>query len=170
MKTTILAFIHTLGLYDYLLFGGILFFFLLFLILAILVRHKLALAISFVVFGFLMLVTAPIQYMLLHKYLYKHTLTLTTVQDLSFSEALLIRGDINNTSSMPLKECTLYIGISQTSPIKILNKLYPYTPFRIQKLKLEETILPHESKDFKLLVEPFSYPKRFQVTARGVCK
>jgi hypothetical protein len=172
MKTQLLHFINTLALYDYLLFGGILFFFFLFLILAVLFHHKLTLAISLISCAVILLIGAPFGgYMLLHKILYKHTITLTTVQDLEFTEALLLRGDINNTSKQTFKECTLYFGISKTSSIKILNnKIFPYIPFHRQTFTLTRPIKPNSGETFKLLIEPFSYPKKFSVTAWGVCR
>lgn len=171
MKTKILDFIQFLSLYDYLLFGGILFFFLFFLILAILLHHKFKTAIALIIMAFIVITTAPFGgYMLLHKYLYKHTVTLTTVQDLEFSEALLLRGDLNNTSNQTFKECTITFGISKTSSLKQLNELYPYTPFHTKKIILKGPLKPQESRSFKLLIEPFSYPKKFGVTARGQCR
>lgn len=172
MKTQLLHFIDTLALYDYLLLGGILFFFFLFLILAVLFHHKLTLAITFILTAFLLLFGAPLGgYLLLHKYVYQHTITLITVQDLEFTEALLLRGDINNTSNQSFKECTIYFGVSKTSSIKILNdKIYPYLPFQRQTLTLTQPIKPNETETFKLLIEPFNYPKKFSVTAWGVCR
>ncbi|MDD4854735.1 MAG: DUF2393 family protein [Sulfuricurvum sp.] len=172
MKTQLLHFIDTLALYDYLLFGGILFFFFLFLILAVLLHHKLTLAITLVLTAFLLLIGGPFGgYMLLHKYLYKHTITLSTVQDLEYTEALVLKGDINNTSQQTFKECTLYFGVSKVSSIKILNdKIYPYLPFRRQTLTLTQPVKPNSGETFKLLIEPFSYPKKFSVTAWGICR
>ena len=171
MKTKILDFIHTLSLVDYLLFGGILFFFLLFLILAILFHHKLKTAIALILMAFLLITVAPFAgYLLLHKTLYKHTITLTTVQDLQFSDALLLRGDLNNTSNQTFQECAITFGVSKTSAIKPLNRMYPYVPFQTQTVILKGPIKPKESRTFKLLIEPFSYPKKFSVTARGKCR
>ncbi|MFH0708623.1 MAG: DUF2393 family protein [Pseudomonadota bacterium] len=172
MKTQLLHFIDTLALYDYLLLGGILFFFFLFLILAVLFHHKLTLAITLILTAFLLLLGAPLGgYLLLHKYVYQHTISLTTVQDLEFTEALLLRGNINNTSKQSFKECTIYFGVSKTSSIKILNdKIYPYLPFQRQTLTITQSIKPNETETFKLLIEPFNYSKKFSVTAWGVCR
>ncbi|MDP1785346.1 MAG: DUF2393 family protein [Sulfuricurvum sp.] len=171
MKTDILTFIHTLNLYDYLLFGGIIFLFLFLLILSILFRHKQTLAISFVLLAFITLITAPIGgYIALHALLYKHTITLTTVKDLEFTEALIIKGDLNNTSKKTFRECTLYVGVSKVSSISFLNKLDPYFPFRRQTLSLSGPISPKETQTFKLLIQPFKYPKRHSVTVFGQCR
>lgn len=171
MKTQIVNFIHTLGLYDYLLFGGIVFIFAFFLILAVLLHHHLKTAITLIFLSFLTIIIAPYTgYRILHATLYKHTIALTTVQDLEFSDILLIRGDINNTSNKTFKECTVTIGISKTHKIKQLNKIYPYIPFRSQKITLKGPLKPKESQSFKLLIEPFNTSKKFNVTASGVCR
>lgn len=170
MKATILHFINALTFYDYLLFGGILFFFLFFLILAILFHRKLALAVTLIVTAFILLITSPFSYIAMHTYFFKHSITLTTVQDLEFTDALLIRGNINNTSKQTFHECTIMFGISKVSSIKPLNKIYPYIPFRRKTLVISKTIKPHQEESFKLLIEPFSYSKNFSVIAWGVCR
>lgn len=171
MKKHILEFLHSLSLYDYLLFGGIVFLFLFLLILAILFRHKQTLAISLVLLAFMTLLIGPFGgYIALHALMYKHTITLTTVKDLTYTEALLIKGDINNTSKLTFKECTLRVGVSKISPIKPLNKLYPYVPFRRETIIIDGPIEPKDSKTFKLLIQPFHYTKRHSVTVLGQCR
>lgn len=171
MKIRIIEFLHTLNLYDYLLFGGIIFFFLFLLVLSIVLRHKQTLAIILVLLAFITLITAPIGgYIALHALLYNHTIKLTTVKDLEFTEALLIKGDLNNTSQKTFKECTLYIGVSKVSPIQPINKLYTYIPFRRQTITIAGPIAPASSETFKLLLQPFHYTKRHNVTVLGHCR
>ncbi|MCL4432782.1 MAG: DUF2393 domain-containing protein [Epsilonproteobacteria bacterium] len=158
MNKHVIDFLHTLNLYDYLLFGGIIFFFLFLLILSILLRHKQTLALMLVILSLITLLIAPIAgYIALHALMYKHSIKLTTVKDLEFTEALLIKGDINNSSNEIFKECTLYVGVSKISPMKPLNKVYPYLPFRRQTIVIQGPIAPKESKTFKLLIQPFQY-------------
>ncbi|MFA6188502.1 MAG: DUF2393 family protein [Sulfuricurvum sp.] len=171
MKIRIIEFLHTLNLYDYFLFGGIIFFFLFLLILSIILRHKRTLAISMVLLAFITLITAPIGgYIALHALLYKHTIKLITVKDLEFTEALLIKGDLNNTSQKTFQECNLYIGVSKFSSIKPLNKLYTFIPFRKQTITIAGPIAPKSSETFKLLIQPFHYTKRHNVTILGQCR
>lgn len=171
MKKHVIDFLHTLSLYDYLLFGGIIFVFLFLLVLSIFLRHKQTLALILVILALITLLIAPIGgYIALHALVYEHTIKLTTVKDLEFTKALLVKGDINNTSKETFKECALYIGVSKISPIKPLNKLYPYFPFRRQTLIIKDPIAPNESKTFKLLIQPFHYTKRHSVTVIGHCR
>ncbi|MDP3302153.1 MAG: DUF2393 family protein [Sulfuricurvum sp.] len=171
MNKHVIDFLHTLNLYDYLLFGGIIFFFLFLLILSILLRHKQTLALILVILSIVTLLITPVGgYIALHALIYKHSIKLTTVKDLEFTEALLVKGDINNSSNETFKECTLYVGVSKISPIKPLNKLYPYLPFRRQTIVIKGPIAPKESKTFKLLIQPFHYAKRHSVTVLGQCR
>lgn len=171
MKRHVIDFLHTLNLYDYLFFGGIIFFFLFLLILSILLRHKQTLALILVILALITLLIAPIGgYIALHALIYKHSIKLTTVKDLEFTDALLVKGDMNNNSNETFKECTLYIGVSKISPIKPLNKVYPYLPFRRQTIVIKGPIAPKETKTFKLLIQPFHYAKRHSVTALGHCR
>lgn len=171
MKTQFLAFIHQLSVYDYLLFGGVLFFFLFSLALAILFHHKLKLAIALILFAFVILtVGPPIGYFTLHHYLYKHTITLQTVKDLQFTDALVIKGEVKNVSNFSIQECTLHIGVAKKSPYALLNRLYPYIPFRRTSMKIKGPINSGESENFKLLIEPFRYSQPHTVTVRGVCR
>lgn len=171
MKTQIIDFLHTLNIYDYLLFGGILFLFLFLMILSMLFRHKQTLPLVLILFALITLLIAPVGgYITLHSLLYKHTISLQTVKDLTFTDALLIQGDLNNTSNQTFKECSLYIGVSKISPIEPLNKLYPYLPFRHQTITLTGPITPQSSQSFKLLIQPFHYTKRHSVTVRGQCR
>jgi hypothetical protein len=117
------------------------------------------------------LLIAPVGgYIALHALMYKHSIQLATVKNLDFTKALLIKGDINNTSEETFKECTLYVGVSKISPIKPLNKLYPYLPFRRETIIINGPIAPKESKTFKLLMQPFHYSKRHSVTVLGHCR
>ncbi|MBV5322093.1 MAG: DUF2393 family protein [Sulfuricurvum sp.] len=171
MKAKIIDFIHHLIIYDYLLFGGIFVLFLLLLVLAIALRHKMAFAIVFVILAFSVLTAGSVVgYIQLHHYLFKNKIILHKVKALEFTEALLIKGDINNTSKRSFKECTIYAGVHKVSHYKYLNHLYPYVPFKKGSLTLTKTIAPGESVPFKLFVEPFRYDKEYNITIKGECR
>lgn len=171
MKAHLQDFIHHLITYDYFLFGGIIVLFILLLILAIILRHKIGIAIFFVLVAFGVLTAGPIiGYIKLHQYLFKHTLYIREVKALQFTEALLIKGDINNTSKQTFKECTLHAGVYKVSHNQYLDKVYPYLPFKKSSLKLQKTIKPGQSEPFKLFVEPFRYTKDYNVTLKAECR
>ena len=171
MKEKITDFIHHLLIYDYLLFGGVALLFILLLIVAILLRRKLAVAISLVVFAFILLIAGPIiGYLQLHHYLFKHKIVLEETKALEFTEALLIRGSIENLSKRPFQECTIKAGVYKVTPYKWINPVYPYIPFKKGALHLSRTINPGESAPFKLFVEPFRYTKDYNITVKADCR
>jgi hypothetical protein len=171
MKAAIQNFIHNLIIYDYFLFGGIILLFILLLFLAIVLRQHMRWAIFFVVLAFGVLTVAPVAgYIALHHYLFKHTLVIHEVKALEYTKALLIKGDINNTSKRTFKECTLHAGVFKVSHNKYIDPVYPYIPFKKGSLRVKMDIRPGESAPFKLFVEPFRYTKDYNVTLKAECR
>lgn len=171
MKTKITDFIHHLLIYDYLLFGGIFILFILLLIIAIVLRRKIGLSIFLVFLAFGVLSAGPlVGYIMLHQYLFKHHIIIREVKALEFTEALLIKGDINNTSNRLFHECTLHAGVYKVTHNQYIDPLYPYFPFKKSSLKLTENIKPGQSESFKLFIEPFRYTKDYNVTLKAECR
>lgn len=171
MKAKIIDFIHHLLIYDYLLFGGIILLFLLLLIVAIALRHKVGLAVFLVFIAFGVLTAGPVGgYIVLHHYLFKHKIHLQEVKKLEFTEALLVRGRIENTSKRPFSECTLHTGIHKVMHNRYIDPIYPYFPFKKDNSRLHQQVQPGESLPFKLLIEPFTYEKDFNITLKAECR
>lgn len=171
MKTKITEFIHNLLIYDYLLFGGIFILFILLLTIAIIFRRKLGLAIFLVFLAFGVLSAGPVVgYIMLHKYLFKNHIVIREVKALEFTEALLIKGDINNTSKRPFKECILHAGVYKVTHNKYVDPIYPFLPFKKSSITINETIKPGKTESFKLFVEPFRYTKDYNVTVKAECR
>ncbi|MBD3799328.1 MAG: DUF2393 domain-containing protein [Epsilonproteobacteria bacterium] len=171
MKAKITEFIHNLLMYDYILFGGIFILFILLLTIAIIFRRKLRLAIFLVFLAFGVVSIGPVVgYIMLHKYLFKNNILLREVKALEFTEALLIKGDINNTSKRPFKECTLHAGVYKVTHNKYIDPLYPYIPFKKGSITLNKPIAPGKSTPFKLFIEPFRYTNDYNLTIKAECR
>ncbi len=170
MKAKIVDFINNLILFDYLLFSGIFLIFILLLAIAIYMRNRLVVAIFFVLLAFVSLTAGSIAgYINLHQYLYKNIITLERVQVLEFSDALLIKGSIKNSSSNDFKECTIKASVHQKNG-DLLDYFRGYMPFQSIYIKLDKPIKISQSADFKILLEPFEYKKAFNTTVSGKCK
>jgi len=171
MKTHIIDFIHHLLIFDYLLFGGIFILFIILLTLAIAFRAKMGLAIFLVLLAFGVLTAGPVAgYIALHQYLFKHKTVIHEVKALEFTEALLIKGEITNTSKRQFSECTLHASVYKVTHNKYIDPIYPYIPFKKSSLKLKVDIVPGKSAPFKLFVEPFRYTKDYNLTLKGECR
>lgn len=171
MKTAIIDFISHLLIYDYLLFGGIILAFILILMVAVVLREKIALAV-FLVFLAFGIVTAGsvVGYTMMHHYLFKHKVVVTEMKALEFTEALLIKGDIHNLSKRTFSECTLNTGVYKVTHNRFIDPIYPYLPFKKSSLSVQETIKPGDKTSFKLFVEPFRYTKDYNITLKAECR
>lgn len=171
MKTLIQNFINHLIIYDYFLFGGIIVLFILLLVLAIILRNKMRWAIFFVVIAFgILTIGSAAGYIALHHYLFQHTIVIREVKALEFTEALLIKGEINNTSKQTFSECTFHADVYKVSHNHYLDRVYPFIPFKKSSLTVQKGISPGESASFKLFVEPFRYAKDYNITLKAECR
>ncbi len=171
MKQKLIAFIDSLILYDYILFGAIIALFILFLILAILLRNRVAFSILMVFFAFIILLIGPtLGYQLMHQYLYKNDVHITEIKKLEFTDALLVRGTLKNISKMDFLTCKIKASAYKVSGKTIPDMIYPYKPFKKAYLKLDTIIKPNETKTFKLFIEPFQYSKEYNLSIGAHCK
>lgn len=170
MKDIIISFIHNLVLYDYLLFGAIFAIFLLLVILIIVIRHHTILALLMLFIAILFLFISPIfGYIKLNHLLYNHTCTLTKVQQLKFSPALLIKGKITNLSNKTFKKCAITASISKTMHYKFINKLFALNPFQTMSI-IKYNIKPTNSKKIQMIIQPFTAKGTYQVSLKAVCR
>jgi len=170
MKEKINSFILGLIPYDYALFGGVFILFLFFLIIAILVRKKIGFSIFLMLIAFSILFIGPtVGYVELHKYLYKNSVTITYQNKLSFTEALVIKGNLSNLSKFDFKECKLTANVFKVTKNKYKNELYKFKPFQ-KKSIVEYDIYKDSTIKFKMIIEPFTYTRDFNVSIGAKCR
>jgi len=170
MKDKIDNFISGLIPYDYALFGGVFVLFLIFLIVAILLRNKVGFSIFLVLIAFGILFIGPtIGYIELHKYLYKNSVKITDKNKLSFTQALVVRGTLTNESKFDFKDCKITAKVFKVTKNRYRNELYKFKPF--QKMSIIENNIVKDSKiNFKMIIEPFTYSKDFNVSIGAKCR
>ena len=169
MKEKITAFIHSLSMYDYILFGSAFFLFLLSIILAVALRNRLKTALFFLLFGFMSLLLGPtFGYVQLHKYLYKNSVELLESKQLHFTSALVIKGMLHNQSNFDFHTCKITAKISRKTPNKYKNYIYQFKPFAKMSIVVEG-VGKGESRPFKMLLEPFSYKKEYTISLGADC-
>jgi hypothetical protein len=170
MKHKIQAFIDGLILYDYILFGASFVLFLLFIILAIVLRKHLKSALFCVLLSFAILLLGPtVGYIEMHKFLYKNSVKLTEYKKLEFVEALLVKGELKNESKFHFKECKITALVSKKSNNKYKDMLLKLKPFKKMSI-VERDIVQGQTRAFKIIVEPFHYKKEFNLSVEASCK
>ena len=170
MKEKILAFIHSLILYDYILFGSLFFLFILFLIIAILKHKNIVASLLWIVMAFLMISVAPIiGYKVLHYYLFKNSIELVNQKKLHFLDAIVVKAKLTNESKFDFKECKVIARVHKGSSNSLKNFIYQFRTIK-QTSTIEKDITSGKTRDIKLLIEPFSYQKKYQITLKAKCQ
>ncbi len=170
IKEKITAFINELVTYDYILFGSVFTLFLLFIILAIVLRKKVALSIFLILLSFTILILGPtLGYIKMHEYLYKNSCEIVSQKRLSFTPAVVLKGSVTNESKVDFSSCIITASAYKVSKNIIKKYIYPLKPFKKMSI-LEEDILKGETREFKIIVEPFTYTKDYNISIKASCR
>ncbi len=170
IKEKITVFMNELVIYDYILFGSVFILFLLFIILAIILRKKVGLSIFLIIFSFLILTLGPtLGYIKMHEYLFKNSCALVSQKRLSFTPAIVVNGTITNESKFDFSSCKITASAYKSSKNIIKKYIYPLKPLNKMSI-LEHNILKGQTKEFKIIVEPFTYPKDYNISIKASCK
>ena len=170
LKLQLKEFINGLILYDYILFGAVLVLFVLLIVLAILLRRRVVISIFLVLLAFATFLLGPtLGYIELHKFLYKNEVTLLSQKKLHFTKAVIVKGKIKNLSIFDFKSCKITAQLYRVTSNKYKNYIYKLKPF--QKMSIvEEDIKKQEVRNFKIIVEPFTYKKDYNISLEASCR
>jgi len=164
------TFIESLHTYDYVLFGVVAALFLLLLFLAILLRHRVTLSLLLVLLSFIILIVGPIvSYQYIHATIYKTKLSELQIKRLEFSEAVVIKGKVTNQGKEPFKKCEISSSAYRGATNFLQELVYPLKPFMKRSIIKEENIDINSSIDFKLMLEPFTYSKEYNISVKVNC-
>ena len=170
LRTTIHSFVESLHDYDYILFAisGALFF--LILLLAIILRKKVGLSLLLVLVSFIIVIAGPILgYNYIHSTLFKTEINDLTIKRLEFSEAVVIKGTLTNLGKQPFKKCTISSKAYKGATNFFEELVYPLKPFQKMSILKQEDINISESVDFKMILEPFTYSKEYNISIKANC-
>jgi len=170
IKEKITAFINELVVYDYILFGSVFALFLLFIILAIILRKKIVLSIVLILFSFTILTLGPtLGYIKMHEQLYKNSCELLSQKRLSFTPAIVVNGTITNESKFDFSSCKISATAYKSSNNIVKKYVYLLKPLKKRSI-LQENILKGETQEFKIIIEPFTYKKDYNISIKASCK
>lgn len=170
MKAKIQAFLDTLIMYDYILFGASFALFILLIILGIVLRKKIGLAIFLILLAFGILLLAPtLGRIFMHDFLFANTTTVISHKKLEFTEAIVVKGTLENASRFNFEECRITANVHKVSKNALKNYLFQFKT--IKKMSISEyDIMKASSRDFKIIVEPFTYERDYNITIGAKCK
>lgn len=162
--------IKELIVYDYILFGSLLFLFLIFIIIGILLRNKKYLALIFILFAFIILtVGSTFGYVEMHRYLFKNEITLTSEKKLSFTQAVVVYGTLKNSSLRDFKSCKVIATAHRVSGNEIKDYIRKFKPIAKTSI-IEENIAIGQEREFKIIIDPFVYSGDYNVSLGAYCR
>jgi len=170
LKSKITEFIHGLISYDYILFSISFTLFILFIVLGIVLRKKLFFATIFILLGFLVLLLGPsLGYIKMHEYLFKNSVIVTSVKKLNFTPALVLKGKITNESKKNFTRCRITANVYKVTSNKWKNYIKKLKPFKKMSISLENLEVS-QTKEFKMIIEPFTYEKDYNISLGADCQ
>lgn len=170
MSGKINAFIHDLVLYDYILFGGVFFLFLLLVILGIVARRRTYIAIPLILIAFTTLILGPtLGYIEMHNYLYKNKTTIINQKKLTFTKAIVLNGSVKNESNRDFKRCKITAKVYKSTKNEIKDFIFSFKPINKMTI-IENSIAINEEREFKMIIEPFTYLKEYTLSVEADCK
>ncbi len=170
LKVTLQNFVATLHDYDYILFaisGGLFF---LILLLAIILRHRTGLSLLLTFISFTIIIAGPIiGYNYIHATLFKTEISDLTIKRLEFSDAVVIKGNLTNLGKQPFHKCTITSKAYRGATNFLEEMVYPLKPFLKMSILKQEDINVSQSVDFKMILEPFTYSKEYNISVKANC-
>jgi len=169
-KTTLQSFIASLHTFDYILFGVSGGLFLLFLLLAILLRGKVFISLIFVLLGFGALIAGPILgYNYIHTTIYKNEISELKIKRLEFSEAVVIKGKLTNLGTQSFHKCKISSSAYKGAGNFLEEIVFPLKPFKKMSIFKTEDLDINQSLEFKMILEPFTYSKEYNISVKAEC-
>lgn len=170
MQGKIAVFLEGLISYDYVLFGSTFLLFILFIILAIILRIRVGLAMFLVTLSFGILILAPtLGYIKMHEYLFKNSTQITYEKKLHFTKAVVVKGTLKNESKIDFKSCEITASAFKVSGNVFKDYIFKFAPFK-KMSTVEYDIKKDETREFKIILEPFTYSNDYNISIGADCR
>jgi len=171
LKSSILNYISHFSMYDYVGYAWLILVFFVFIILAIFLAKKSALLSVFVLLISLALLFAG-PFILKH-YLdqfLRPTITKTTsIKKLTYTNALIVTGEVTNTSKMNFSTCSVDISVLKTGSGLIKNYLNQLKPIRKMTISINKPLPMGEVEEFRIVFDGYNYSKDINVSVNSNC-
>jgi len=156
--------------YDYLLFGVSLLLFLLFIVLGIFFRNQIKMAIFLILLAFATIVLGPTYgYIKMHEFLFANEVQLIEQKKLHFVAAVVLKAKLRNLSKRHFQRCKITASVYKITQNRYKNMILKLKPFKKMSI-FEESIDANETREFKLIIEPFRYSGDYNISLKADCR
>ncbi len=170
MGFSLSTFLKELIIYDYILFGSVFFIFILLVIIAILKREKTTISIVLFILAFSIVILGPtVGRTYMHKFLFKNSATIVDQKKLTYTKAVIVYGKLKNISNFDFSMCNIKVSAYKVSGNSVKDYLFQLNPFKTTSA-IEYDIVKDQEIDFKVILEPFTYSKDYNISVGASCR
>lgn len=170
LRTLLVDFTKSLTNYDYIGFILALVLFVLFLVLALILRRRVKLALFLSMLSFLSLFSLPVaMHLLVKKTLFKNEAKIELVKKLHYSDTLLIKGTLFYKGSYEAKHCKVEVAVHKKDQGFFKDLAYAIKPYKKGKWELDKAFSKGDTVSFKVVIEPYLYQGDYNLSLSSEC-
>ncbi|EGG0462387.1 DUF2393 domain-containing protein [Campylobacter lari] len=161
-----------LHLIDFLLMALVIFFFIITLFIALIIRNKPALAFTVIFLGILCSASiAYLGYFLIDTKVRSRIASLDNAQFFVYDSSLSVDYSLTNTSKKSFKYCKLKVEVFKKSDDNstFKNLLHTIKPLRSKSTIIEKTINPNQTINLKTKFSDFKEGQKFDIEIHSKC-
>lgn len=84
-------------------------------------------------------------------------------------KAIVVKGTLKNESKLDFKSCKITANAYKVTGNSLKDFIYQFKPLSNMSI-LEDSIHKGESREFKIIIEPFTYAKDYNISIGAKCK
>ena len=170
-KSYVITYINHFGVYDYVAFAWLILLFFVSLLLAIFIAKKSPIfSILVLLFSLTLLFAGPfILKNYLDDYLRSTKNTTVLVKKLSYSDALVVTGEVTNTSKQNFSICDVDIAVLKSSDNYMKNIINQLKPLRKKTIFIDEPLEINATKELRVVFDNYTYTKDVNVSINSEC-
>jgi len=171
LKSSILNYISHFSMYDYVGYAWLILVFFVSIILAIFLARKSAfLSVFILLISLTLLFAGPfILKYYLDQFLRPTITNTTSIKKLTYTNALIVTGEVENISKMNFSTCSVDISVLKSSRGTIKNILNQLKPIRKMTISIDKPVLIGEREEFRVVFDRYTYNKDINVSVNSKC-
>lgn len=163
-------YLGSLHVFDYLAYSWVLIVFLIFIMLAITLRHKVGLSILFILLSFITFFIAPVFVKhLMDGYVRKGVVSVDEIIKFNYAETLVANGEVRNEGKKIFSKCIIEFDVIKNETNFLLKIKEELKPIRHQIVEVEGPLEVGQSKPFEIKISNFTTISDYNTTIKARC-
>jgi quinol-cytochrome oxidoreductase complex cytochrome b subunit len=170
-KSHLITYINHFTVYDYVAYAWLILIFFLTILLSIFIAKKSPICsiLIFLVSLALLFVAPFVIKSYLDDYLRPTQNKTILVKKLTFSDALVVTGEITNTSKIDYSTCSIDISVLKHENSYIKNIVSKLKPLRKKTISINELLEVNTTKELRVVFDNYTYNKDVNVSINSQC-